>query len=86
MANTVPPPRPTHLPHGRWLGDLAPWSKAERALVSATAKGEFCSLGDVRPDAPTDANTIRASIIRFLLLGGDSHHPIHESGVGSGSV
>ena len=77
--------RPAHLAHGRWLGDLEPLSAAEKALVAACAKGEpWWPEGwdfETRPDAPTPANTIRADLIRFLLLGGDANHPVHEEGV-----
>ena len=79
------PKRPAHLPHGRWLGDLEPLSAAEKALVAACAKGEFWAPegwdGESRPDVATPANTIRAGLLRFLLLGGDANHPVHEEGV-----
>jgi hypothetical protein len=87
-ATPAKPKRPPHLAHGRWLGDLeaeAPLSEAERALVAACARGKAWAPegwdGETRPDAPTDANTIRAILIRFLLLGGDAGHPVHEHGV-----
>ena len=79
------PKRPAHLAHGRWLGDLEPLSAAEKALVAACAKGEAWWPegwdGKTRPDASTPANTIRADLIRFLLLSGDANHPVHEEGV-----
>ncbi len=79
------PKRPAHLTHGRWLGDLEPLSTAEKALVAACAKGEIWwpegRDGKTRPDVATPANTIRAALIRFLLLGGDANHPVHEWGV-----
>ena len=82
---TAPKPeRPSHLPHGRWLGDFPDLSDAEEALVAACAKGERWKPEgwDVkRPEAATATNTIRAELIRFLLLGGDADHPVHEDGV-----
>jgi hypothetical protein len=81
------PERPPHLAHGRWLGDLedeAPLSTAEKALVAACAKGELWEPKGWDGETPLDAtraNTIRASLIRFLLLGGDANHPVHERGV-----
>ena len=82
------PKRPANLAHGRWLGDLedeAPLSDAEKALVAACAKGEAWlrepSAGESPPKAATPANIIRAALIRFLLLGGDAKHPVHENGV-----
>ncbi len=95
MSETVPKPkpkrapkpkRPAHLPHGRWLGDLGDLSPFEKRLVAACARGEVCApdnWDDKRPeaDAATEANTIRAELIRFLALGGDSENPVHEEGV-----
>jgi hypothetical protein len=78
------PKRPGHLPQGRWLADLGELSTAEERLV------ECCALGKVwvperwdgeRPEAGTDANKIKADLIRFLVLGGDAGHPVHEKGV-----
>jgi hypothetical protein len=86
MAEPDKSERPPHLPHGRWLGDLGDLSPFEKRLVAACALGEVCSpdnWDDKRPesDAATEANTIRADLIRFLALGGDSKHPVHEEGV-----
>ena len=79
------PRRPAHLAHGRWLADLEPLSAAEKALVAACANGEDWEPEgpdeETRPDVATPANTIRADLIRFLLLGGDANHPVHENGV-----
>jgi hypothetical protein len=80
------PKRPAHLPHGRWLGDLGDLSPFEKRLVAACARGEVCAPDNwdgKRPeaDAATEANTIRAELIRFLALGGDSEHPTHEKGL-----
>lgn len=81
------PTRPADLPHGRWLGDLErekPLSDAERALVKACAMGKSWAPvnwnGD-RPEEQSPENCIRAELIRFLLLGGDCHNPVHEKGV-----
>lgn len=73
--------RPSNLPFGRWLGDFEPLSDAEKDLVAQCAKGDICSLGSERPEEGTDANTVRAGLIRFLALGGDAEHPVHERGV-----
>ncbi len=80
------PKRPAHLPHGRWLGDLGDLSPFEKRLVAACARGEVCEPDDwdeKRPeaDAATEANIVRAELIRFLALGGDDEHPVHELGV-----
>ncbi len=76
--------RPAHLPHGRWLGDFPRLSVAEKALVAACARGEVWApkgWNGERPEKATAANTVRADLIRFLLLSGDAAHPVHELGV-----
>lgn len=83
---TPNPKRPAHLPHGRWLGDLGDLSPFEKRLVAACAQSEACvpdNWDGKRPeaDAATEANTIHAELIRFLALGGDYEHPVHEEGV-----
>jgi hypothetical protein len=78
------PVRPTHLPRGRWLGDLGELNAAEKLLVECCARGEPWEPNGwdrTRPAAATPANTIRAALIRFLALGGDAAHPVHEAGV-----
>ena len=79
-----PPKRPPDLANGRWLDDLSPLNPAEMALVNACKRGEpWMPAGwrGKRPKKATKANTIRADVIRFLLLGGDTGHPVHEEGV-----
>ncbi|MBY0306764.1 MAG: hypothetical protein K2W86_16625 [Sphingomonas sp.] len=85
------PPTPSSLPEtqappkrafGRSLSDFPNLSDAEKQLVSCCARGDVCKLGDgTRPEEQTAANTIRAELIRFLALGGDANHPVHEEGV-----
>lgn len=78
------PARPPHLAQGRWLGDFARLSAAEARLVACCARGEIWRPGGwdrIRPEKPTAANTIHAGLIRFLALGGDALHPVHEAGV-----
>jgi hypothetical protein len=78
------PTRPGHLPHGRWLGDFGRLSDAEDWLIECCAKGDAWGPEDwdeKRPKTSTQANVIRAELIRFLLLGGDCNHPVHETGV-----
>jgi len=38
-------------------------------------------IGDETPTEGTTANSIRASLVRFLALGGDERAPVHEAGV-----
>ena len=80
----APPERPPNLANGRWLDDLSPLNPAEMALVDACQRGKPWVPAGWRGERPTNAikaNTIRADVIRFLLLGGDTGHPVHEEGV-----
>jgi len=78
------PARPKGLAHGRWLGDFPNLSPAEKRLVECCARGDAWEPegwdGD-RPESASNANTIRAELIRFLVLGGDEAHPVHNEGV-----
>lgn len=54
----------------------------EQALVAACKAGEPCKLGDgARPEGPDPARTVRAEVLRFLILGGDEGCRVHELGV-----
>ena len=77
MADPTPTPRA----QGRSLADFPKLSAAEKELVACARSGEVCELDDERPEKPTKANTIRAGLIRFLALGGEDAHPVHEAGV-----
>lgn len=76
--------RPAGIQLGQWLGDIVPPpTPAERKLIAASVAGQRCKLDLKRPrlqDRTID-NTIRATIIRFLVLGGDSQYPTHQRGV-----
>ena len=77
----------TSRPHRRHLSDL--WldgeegklHPAEERLLSGAARGEECWIGDVRPTFKNADNCVRAEFLRFIVLGGDEDHPLHESGV-----
>jgi hypothetical protein len=85
MVTAKSTPRPAHLPQGRWLGDFKPALSAfEEKLVLCCAVGEACTpdgWDGTRPEKGAAVNTVRAELIRFLALGGDSEHPVHEEGV-----
>jgi hypothetical protein len=81
---TPKPARPKGLAHARWLGDFPDLSAAEKRLVEFCARGErWQPLGwdGECPEAGTAENTIRGELIRFLAMGGDDAHPVHEVGV-----
>ena len=82
MVDKDDPYHPAHLAHGRWLGKFEPLSEFEKKLVKVCARGEVCKGDEKMPEAAIETNAvIRAEIIRFLALGGDSEHPVHENGV-----
>ncbi|AZL60337.1 hypothetical protein EI545_16815 [Tabrizicola piscis] len=62
-------------------GPLAP-TKAERALLQATAEGSLCRLSDSLPD-PEDptAPRIRAALLQHLVTGGCDLAPVAPAGV-----
>ncbi|UZK67836.1 hypothetical protein [Sphingomonas sp. M1-B02] len=80
-SKTPQPPRPAERARGRWLADFGALSAAEVQLVDACTKGDWCRLGGQRPIQATPECVVRAALIRFLALGGDSLHPVHEAGV-----
>ncbi|MFN3319482.1 MAG: hypothetical protein ACK43M_12095 [Allorhizobium sp.] len=57
-------------------------SEAERLLLSNSRSGTLTILGDgSRPDGPSVERSIRAGILRYLVLGGCESHRVHERGV-----
>lgn len=59
-------------------GGLSP---AEKKLVEKCKAGEICWLGDERPEGPSMERTIRAEVLRYLILGGCDECRVHERGV-----
>jgi hypothetical protein len=78
-------------PRGRTLAefkthihsDELPLYPAERMLLEACRVGGNAPISTKRPQKSdkSDRNTVRASFIRFLALGGDDQAPVHERGV-----
>ncbi|MDP1771105.1 MAG: hypothetical protein Q8L15_02390 [Methylobacter sp.] len=70
-------------PHGRALADFGQLNLAEQKLLDDCRSGETADISkqNQRPIEPTKENTVRASFLRFLALGGDEHAPVHENGV-----
>lgn len=57
-------------------------SPAEQKLLQACTRGEECIIGDgTRPTSATRENKIRASFLRYLILGGCENVPIHRHGI-----
>lgn len=74
------------LPKGRTFAEFQPLTPGESKLLDACANGEVAELGSERPTAKSDTNTVRASFVRFLALGGDDEVPVHEQGVQLGGA
>jgi len=66
---------------GRSLSDFGLLNLAEQKLLDACRSGETADISEQRPERPGVLNTVRASFLRFLALGGDEHAPVHENGV-----
>jgi len=57
-------------------------TEAEMQVIEASQAGEQCILGDgLRPTKDDPDRTVRAEILRYLLLGGTEDRRVHESGV-----
>ncbi|MBP6749510.1 MAG: hypothetical protein KA144_07720 [Xanthomonadaceae bacterium] len=67
-------------PWGRSLGDFGTLGAAEKKLLTACKDGKLAKISKVRPSGETSDNRIRASFLRFLILGGDENAPVHEKG------
>src|SRR5436190_18756417 len=68
-------------PSGRTLAEFGELSAAEKTLVECCRRGKEALIAEARPKRRTKANQVRASLIRFLALGGDERAPVHEYGV-----
>lgn len=67
--------------HGRALSDFGDLLPAERLLVERCRIGEPAEVSEELPGEATDANKVRAGLVRFLALGGDAGAAVHEKGV-----
>lgn len=63
------------------LAGFDPFSAGETRLVEAARAGTIAKLGDDCPLLPTDANLVRADLLRFLAIGGGDALPLHAHGV-----
>ncbi len=63
----------------RAAGEL---TSAEEKLVACCKHGRVCTLGDgTRPTTPSDARTIHADLLRYLITGGGDGCVVHDLGV-----
>ena len=56
-------------------------TRAEVALIEACLAGQSCTLGEDRPDKPSEDREIRASILKALITGGLPDQPTTNFGV-----
>lgn len=65
----------------RVLQHYLPLNPVEKELLAYCTTGAQFSIAKQRPVAGTAENTIRASFLRFLILGGDDQNPIDLNGI-----
>lgn len=63
------------------LTDFADLNDAEEELIAATHAGRTARIGAAKPKEPRFELSIRASLIRYILLGGCDAFQPHESGI-----
>ena len=75
--------QPKVLPAGRTLAEFEPLGPAEEEVRAAARSGTAPPdhLKIPRPETKSPINSVRASFVRFLALGGDNEAPVHEHGV-----
>lgn len=56
-------------------------TKAELDLIKFAQAGLICNLARERPDEAQEENRVRATLLRHLIMGGDSSCEVHERGV-----
>src|SRR5688500_12420086 len=67
--------------HQRSLASFGTLLRAEEKLLNCCRGGDMATLAKKRPVRPSLDNRIRASFVRFLVLGGDEAAQVHERGV-----
>lgn len=81
MSKTIPAARKASM-HGRGLDDFQPLNAAETKIVAGLMSGNLDRVGDGSLPAADDVErTVRASLLRFLILGGDENCRTHEKGL-----
>ncbi|MEP2717767.1 hypothetical protein [Pseudophaeobacter sp.] len=62
--------------------DTGALTSAEKQLIECCKTGRACTLGDgTRPTTPSDARTIHADLLRYLITGGCEDYKVHDQGV-----
>ncbi len=67
----------------RKLKDFGKLTKAEQQVLDELDTGEVIGLGDgeVPPEDAGEERKLRARFVRWLALGGDNDHRLHEKGL-----
>lgn len=78
---TPSPSSPPQQAFGRSLADFGELLPKEKTLLQCCREGTVARITESQPEAETASNSIRASFLRFLALGGDESAPVHENGV-----
>jgi hypothetical protein len=80
MNQKVPQSEPA-IPVAPSLADFRPLSAAEAKVVAHLQLGDFDRLGDgLRPEKIDAERTVRADLLRYLILGNDGYR-LHEKGL-----
>lgn len=66
---------------GRTLMEFLPLSRSEEYLLNACKNGDAAIIGADIPQTDSNNNSVRATFLRYLLLGGCSQISIHDRGV-----
>ena len=66
---------------GRSLEDFKSLTLAEKELLKCASEGCECVISEGLPENRLQENSVRASLVRFLLLSGDEEAPVHEKGI-----
>ncbi len=81
FMNQKSPPSGQGLPFSSGLAGFGPLSAAEAKVVAHLQLGDFDRLGDgLRPDREEPERTVRAELLRYLILGTDGYR-LHEKGL-----
>lgn len=66
----------------RSLDDFRPFSRAEEILIQGLDEGNFDRLSDGSLPEPAEAGrSVRAGLLRFLIVGGPAAPAVHEKGI-----
>jgi hypothetical protein len=62
------------------IADFEDLTPAEEKLIAACRAGQSCDLGEARPEKPKPENTVRATLLRALIIGGTPECRLMQDG------